>query len=351
MKKRRVSRLLLILAVTIAMIAATAVVASAATINKNDADYKYSKTLEDGTVVSFTRDLINEPVATDYIQCKIQLREGDEFGNYPFFGLTYSKRLPNQEWDKNGTVAYGVLNIEGSNLKQGMYSLTCNGDGWKAYTIDFFYANFQKATKMMITTYPDKILFNADCLTRDQHGEYTNVFVKGHNFDAMLKNGWGEWMATKAPSTMKPGKKYALYAGQIDRVNNHQVNSKVYKLATVTMGPSTKPVIKSVKISNVKVKRYFSYNEGKYRYKTTFTMTVTLSKMAKGAKGIDLTTSVNGISSYKTLKGTKNTYTANFNWDMPMSLKGKTVSVKVKTYNDTKYKAYSYDSKAKKAKI
>ena len=248
MKKRRVSRPLLILAVTIAMIAATAVVASAATINK------------DGT-------------------------------------------------------------------------------------------NFQKATKMMITTYPDKILFNADRLTRDQHGEYTNVFVKGHNFDAMLKNGWGEWMATKAPSTMKPGKKYDLYAGQIDRVNNYQVNSKVYKLATVTMGPSTKPVINSVKISNVKVKRYFSYNERKYRYKTTFKMTVTLSKKAMGAKGIDLTTSVNGISSYKTLKGTKNTYTANFNWDMPMSLKGKTVSVKVKTYNDTKYKAYSYDSKAKKAKI
>ena len=127
--------------------------------------------------------------------------------------------------------------------------------------MDFFYANFQKATKMMITTYPNKILFNADRLTRDQHGEYTNVFVKGHNFNAMLKNGWGEWMATKAPSTMKPGKKYGLYAVQIDRVNNYQVNSEVYKLATVTMGPSTKPVIKSVKISNVKVKRYFSYNE------------------------------------------------------------------------------------------
>lgn len=351
MRKRRVSRLLLILAVTIAMIAATAVVASAATINKNDADYKYSKTLEDGTVVSFTRDLINEPVATDYIQCRVQMPEGRVFGDRPYFGISYSKRLPNQEWDKNGNLAYGVLNLEGSNLKQGTYSLTCSGDGWKSYRIDFFYANFQKATKMMITTYPDKILFNADRLTRDQHGEYTNVFVKGHNFDAMLKNGWGEWMATKAPSTMKPGKKYALYAGQIDRVNNHQVNSKVYKLATVTMGPSTKPVINSVKISNVKVKRYFSYNEGKYRYKTTFKMTVTLSKMAKGAKGIYLTTSVNGISSYKTLKGTKNTYTANFNWDMPMSLKGKTVSVKVKTYNDTKYKAYSYDSKAKKAKI
>ena len=52
MKRRRVSRLLLILAVTTAMIAATAVVASAATINKNDADYKYSKTFDDGTVVT-----------------------------------------------------------------------------------------------------------------------------------------------------------------------------------------------------------------------------------------------------------------------------------------------------------
>ena len=351
MKKRRVLRPLLILAVTTAMIAATAMVASAATINKNDADYKYSTTLGNGTVVSFTRDLINEPVATDYIQCRVQIAEGREFGNHPYFGSFYNDRLPNQEWDKNGTVAYGVLNLKGSNLKPGKYSLICRSDSWNDYMIDFFYPNFKKATKMMITTYPDKILFNADRLTRDQHGEYTNVFVKGHNFDAMLKNGWGEWMATKAPSTMKPGKKYDLYAGQIDRVNNYQVNSKVYKLATVTMGPSTKPVIKSVKISNVKVKKYFSYDEWKYRYKTTFKMTVTLSKKAKGAKGIDLTTSVNGISSYKTLKGTKNTYTANFNWDMPMSLKGKTVSVKVKTYNDTKYKAYSYDSKAKKAKI
>ena len=36
---------------------------------------------------------------------------------------------------------------------------------------------------------------------------------------------------------------------------------------------------------------------------------------------------------------------------MPISLKGRTIAVKVKTYNDTKYKAYSYDSKVKKVKI
>ena len=40
MKKGRILRLMFILAVTTIMIAATAVVASAATVNKNDADYK-----------------------------------------------------------------------------------------------------------------------------------------------------------------------------------------------------------------------------------------------------------------------------------------------------------------------
>ena len=81
------------------------------------------------------------------------------------------------------------------------------------------------------------------------------------------------------------------------------------------------------------------------------TVTVTLGKKPKGAKGIQLTTTVQGISSYKTIKGKKNTFTANFNWDAPVSLKGRTASFKVKTYNNAKYKAYSYDSKPKKLKI
>ena len=51
MKKGRILRLMFILAVTTIMIAATAVVASAATVNKNDADYKYSKTYD---TVSYT---------------------------------------------------------------------------------------------------------------------------------------------------------------------------------------------------------------------------------------------------------------------------------------------------------
>ena len=117
------------------------------------------------------------------------------------------------------------------------------------------------------------------------------------------------------------------------------------------MGPAVKPVIKSIKVSNVKVTKYFNYSEWRYKYKTKFTVTVTLGKKPKGAKGIQLTTTVQGISSYKTIKGKKNTFTANFNWDTPVSLKGRTASFKVKTYNNAKYKAYSYDSKPKKLKI
>ena len=52
MKKGRILRLMFILAVTTIMIAATAVVASAATVNKNDADYKYSKTYDNGVKIS-----------------------------------------------------------------------------------------------------------------------------------------------------------------------------------------------------------------------------------------------------------------------------------------------------------
>ena len=78
---------------------------------------------------------------------------------------------------------------------------------------------------------------------------------------------------------------------------------------------------------------------------------LTVLRKPKGAKGIQLTATTQGISAYKTIKGKKNTFTAKFNWDAPVSLKGRTASFKVKTYNNTKYKAYSYDSKPKKLKI
>mgnify|MGYP000771828857 CR=1 FL=1 len=46
-------------------------------------------------------------------------------------------------------------------------------------------------------------------------------------------------------------------------------------------GPAVKPVIKSIKVSNVKVTKYFNYSEWRYKYKTKFTVTVTLGKKPK----------------------------------------------------------------------
>ena len=71
MKKGRILRLMFILAVTTIMIAATAVVASAATVNKNDADYKYSKTYDNGVKISFTTDVFGKKVVDDSVFCRI----------------------------------------------------------------------------------------------------------------------------------------------------------------------------------------------------------------------------------------------------------------------------------------
>ena len=60
MKKTKLFRLLFVLAVATALIAATAAAVSAATINKNDADYKYSKEYPHGIVISYTKNVMSE---------------------------------------------------------------------------------------------------------------------------------------------------------------------------------------------------------------------------------------------------------------------------------------------------
>ena len=85
MKKGRILRLMFILAVTTIMIAATAVVASAATVNKNDADYKYSKTYDNGVKISFTTDVFGKKVVDDSVFCRIELPDG---ANYKEFSVS-----------------------------------------------------------------------------------------------------------------------------------------------------------------------------------------------------------------------------------------------------------------------
>ena len=67
------------------------------------------------------------------------------------------------------------------------------------------------------------------------------------------------------------------------------VEGNPYVLKNVPMGPATTPVIKSVKVSNVKSERYFNTSEWRYKYRTKYKITVTLSKKAANTKGIYLT--------------------------------------------------------------
>ena len=124
------------------------------------------------------------------------------------------------------------------------------------------------------------------------------LYTSGVNKNfATIINGWNDGKCIKAKG-MKPKKKYTFkFYGKL-KVDNPALdapdgitvegNPAVFK--NVEMGPAVKPVIKSIKVSNVKVTKYFNYSEWRYKYKTKFTVTVTLGKKPKGAKGIQLTT-------------------------------------------------------------
>lgn len=118
---------------------------------------------------------------------------------------------------------------------------------------------------------------------------------------------------------------------------------------TIQTSPTVNPVIKSVKISNVKVKAYRPNPLSTVvRYKTTYKMTITLSKKASNIKGIKVKA---GLGEY-TAKGTGKVFTINCVNDSGVSYKGTKQKLKVMTYSasasygyalsgQTKYKTYT----------
>ena len=140
MKKGRILRTMFILAVTTIMIAATAVVASAATVNKNDADYKYSKTYDNGVKISFTTDVFGKKVVDDSVFCRIELPDGANYKEFSvsneiiksgkaFVDYTHLRdRYPveiKQKWVTNGNVSYGMIGLTsaGGGLYTGTFKL------------------------------------------------------------------------------------------------------------------------------------------------------------------------------------------------------------------------------------
>lgn len=156
----------------------------------------------------------------------------------------------------------------------------------------------------------------------------------------------------KNNSWYKPNTKYYL---SIYPVNYYMINEKEKMLQgnptkrTIQTSPTVNPVIKSVKISNVKVKAYRPNPLSTVvRYKTTYKMTITLSKKASNIKGIKVKA---GLGEY-TAKGTGKVFTINCVNDSGVSYKGTKQKLKVMTYSasasygyalsgQTKYKTYT----------
>lgn len=156
----------------------------------------------------------------------------------------------------------------------------------------------------------------------------------------------------KNNSWYKPNTKYYL---SIYPVNYYMINGKETMLKgnptkrTIQTSPTVNPVIKSVKISNVKVKAYRPNPLSTVvRYKTTYKMTITLSKKASNIKGIKVKA---GLGEY-TAKGTGKVFTINCVNDSGVSYKGTKQKMKVMTYSasasygyalsgQTKYKTYT----------
>ncbi len=352
MKKTKLFRVLFMLAVAVTVIAASAAVASAVSVNKN-ADYKYTKTFDDGTVVAFTQDVFTNRIVSgnaDALYCKITIPDGISFekdsqGNhltkFEIQGTSVGK------WEFGDRVAYGALDL-GDDAYCGSYRLLVGTDwGEYKYAVPFEYGA-KKPTKIDITTYPNKVALNTYYVDASKSGKSTWLSVNG--IEQYITNGWGEsqWL-----TGFKAGKKYDFtFYGTINVDGKTYVGSP-YVVKNVPMGPSVKPVISSVKISNVKSSKYFDTSEWRYKYKTSYTIKVTLSKKASNSLGAYIKIAgTNGLNNaYKTVKGTGKTFTAKVTMKSPVTYKGKKVKVSVRTYHNKTYGAYSYESKAKTVTI
>lgn len=154
----------------------------------------------------------------------------------------------------------------------------------------------------------------------------------------------------KNNSWYKPNTKYYLSIYPVNYYNGIEepLQGNPTK-RTIQTSPTVNPVIKSVKISNVKVKAYRPNPLSTVvRYKTTYKMTITLSKKASNIKGIKVKA---GLGEY-TAKGTGKVFTINCVNDSGVSYKGTKQKLKVMTYSasasygyalsgQTKYKTYT----------
>ena len=166
------------------------------------------------------------------------------------------------------------------------------------------------------------------------------------SFNTPLKNG-PVAIHKKGHSWYKPNTTYYL---KIYGAEAYQkLNGEVIYLPgdpikrTVKTSPAVNPVVKSVKISNIKVQNLSTLFVKKYH--TTYTMTITLSKKASNIKGIK----VFAAGNYYTVKGNGKTFKVRVSNITDRSYKGMKTNYRLCTYgaSDSVGGAYSTWTKSK----
>ena len=223
-----------------------------------------------------------------------------------------------------------------------------------------FYAGPVRPTRIKITTYADRIMFNTNALDPMYYGDETRVIDKSNGDVYNMKQFWQE---DQQLTGLKPGKTYSyIIAGYYEDENTGYWGYGDAMDIKLTTGSKTTPVIKSVKISNVKRTKYFDKQYWEYRYNISYKMTVTLSKKAKNSNGVIMNIGYGGMTGaqQKVIKTSKNTFSTTVNINSVSSYSNQKVKVQLATYQNKTYKVgdkkYTYQavsgqSKVKSAKL
>lgn len=364
MKKVKGLRILIMLAVAVTVMAASLVVASAATSKAYtgiDNDSRATVTFNKAPVSAdgnnfdmllndskqFTNLKATVKAAGDYKITKVLVRS--ENGN---------RYVAQHEWLDNLTEVDLDMDLEYCG-KYTMY-ITYYGES-KVGNVNF-YVYPSRPNKIKIVAHPDFIEFNTGYVDPAQHGAKTRLVDRKTGDVFEMKNFWNE---AQTKTGLKPGTKYNyMLMGCVESDTDVLLGKPI--VADITTASKVKPVIKSVKISNFKQKKYFDKSYWATRYSISYTMTVTLSKKPANTNGIIISYAYAGQSGkmvQRTVKTTKKTATIKVVQNSPVSYKNTSMKVYAATYsnksfkdsyNNNKkysYKAVSYLSKAKSAKL
>lgn len=339
---KKTLRLTLMAAIIVTMIMATAAIVSATT-------YNYSYTIQnkagDGSLTLQTDVNLSQvfragsPKTVNY---KISTDNGKNFGDY-------SEVITPNNSTGDSLHTYGLASYEDSITfdQLGEYFFDISGgpssDSNYEFTMAKVYAS--APSKIQIYSTPDRIYFNKKYVNYRTCGTTVIVQKVGSALQYLINTASGDVAWVKG---FKPNKSYKFEIRSGNLVDKTLKYTSTAVKKTVPTGPSVKPVIKSVKVSNFKVKKFWSYNDLEWKYTSSYTLTVKLSKKASGTKGVVVTL---GNGEQRKIKGTGKTFKMGFNSTTNHSEKGTRMGVVVKTYSNNTYMCYSYDSKTKKITI